>query len=786
MSKINRRNFLKASAAVTAAASCPGVVTSMELEMGGDDYHQIRTFHPRERNPYLCTMCPYFDGGFTYGEAGRIMKVEGNPDHIASRGKFCSKGLASFFGASDPDRILAPLKRVGARGAGEWKEISWEEAIAEVASKIQGALDVDADLVYLNEGAFKEGGSTRFMDTIGSRSVIRSRFPTVSSTTKQMVLKKALGVDFVLPDLEHTKYVLSFGGNIMETAFPLAQRLTDGIVNNRLKMVTFDVRLSNTAGRSDEWIPVFPGSDGIVALAMANVIMSQDLADTNFINSWTNYSSQSLAKALMKFTPAMAEQASGVPAATIERIAIEFASEKSGAIFTQNGISHHQNAIDAEMACLLLSVITGNIDNKGGNCLPRQFDIAALQPAPKKKGSARRKLNHSFPFELKEGKRKAQVLFNHMSNPVYSSPAASIWQEVLKDEALVPYIVDFSPFMSETSELADIILPDVVGIERDDLASSPTALLPWASMTIPGVKPSGKAQDVRITLKKIIEAIDPDGKRGMKKYWAFANTREWVKKEAQATKGLENGYKKLKSKGVWPNYGTLDPADRQIVNKGKPVKGTYGMFKKSGFSTPSGKIEIKVPAWIANTRHTAMKANELVLSTFKVAYQTTSMTSNLKYLSEIWHSNPLWINKQTAVTLGIKDGALVRVTTEAGYMVTKAWLTQGIHPQVIGMSTSVGRTAYGRVAQADPEAESGVPNSGQQVDPDIDENLWWRDAGTNPNSIIPISLDPETGVQAWNDTVVTLAPAELDDKYGDIKADNAKHLAIYKKMLGNA
>jgi len=782
--KINRRDFLKAGTAITTAVACPGIVTSMELELGGSDFHQIRTFHPRERNPYLCTMCPYFDGGFTYGEAGRIMKVEGNPDHIASRGKFCSKGLASFFSAVDPDRILAPLKRVGARGEGKWEEISWEQAIKEVSEKVEQAMKVGADTVCLNEGAFKETGTIRFMDTIGSRSVVRSRFPSVSSTTKQMVLKKALGVDFVLPDLEHTKYVLSFGGNILETAFPLAQRLTDGIVNNRLKLVTFDVRLSNTAGKSNEWIPVFPGSDGIVAMTMANVIMQEGLADTGFIDRWTNLSSKALAKGLAKYTPAIAEQASGVPAESIRRIAIEFASEKSGAIFTQNGISYHQNSVDNEMACFLLSVITGNIDNKGGNCLPRQFDIASFKPVPAKKGSVVRKLNHSFPFEVKEGSRKVQVLFNHMSNPVYSSPASSVWREVLKDESQIPFIVDFSPFMSETSELADIILPDVVATERDDVASSPTALLPWASMTIPGVKPQGKVQDVRITLKKIIEALDPDGTRGMKKYWDFANTREWVKKEVEATRGLEDGYKKLKSSGVWPDYGKIDLTTRQIMNKGQPITGEYNTYTKSGFKTASGKIEIKIPVWTPNPRHAQMQPNEFVLSTFKVAYHTNSMTSNLKYLSEIWHSNPLWINKQTAAKLGIGDGGLVRVTSDAGYMVTKAWLTQGIHPQVVGMSTSVGRSAYGRVAQADPDAELAFPGSGQQNDPDIDENIWWRDTGINPNDIIPISLDPETGVQTWNDTVVTVTPAEAGDQYGDIKADNDRHFAIYKKMLG--
>jgi thiosulfate reductase/polysulfide reductase chain A len=786
MVNINRRDFMKLSAAAAAAAACPGIVTAMELKLGGKDFHQIRTFHARNRKPYLCTMCPYFDGGFTYAEAGEILKAEGNPDHIASRGKFCAKGLASFFGASDPDRILTPLKRVGARGEGQWQKISWDEAIAEVSSKVKNALDNSgSDSVYLNEGAFKDGATLRFMDSIGSHSVVRSRFSSISNAAKQSALERSLGVDFTYPDLENTRYVLNFGANIMETALPLAQRLTDGIVNNRLKLVTFDVRLSNTAGRSDEWVPVFPGSDGIVALAMANVIMQKGLADTKFIDQWTNYSSKKLAEHLSQFTPAAAEQASGVLAADIERIAVEFAKIKPATVFSQNGVSYHQGGIDGEAACLLLAIITGNIDNEGGACLPRRFDIASLQPAPEKTGSGKRQLNHSFPFEVKDGKQQVQVLFNHMSNPAYSSPASSVWREVLKDEKLIPYIIDFSPFMSETTELADIILPDVVGVERDDVASSPTALLPWASMTVPNAGVRGEAQDVRMTLKKIVEAIDADGQRGMKKYWAFSSAADWVKQEVVGTKGLEQkGYKKLKSKGVFPNYGKIDPDTRKIVSKGEPVTGAYNTFKKSGFATASGKIEIQKPSWTANPRHAAIKPNEFVLSTFKVAYQTLSLTSNLKYLSELWHSNPLWINKQTAVQLGINDGDLVRVISDVGYMVTKAWLTQGIHPQVLGISTSVGRTAYGRVAQADPDMRANYPQEGQQEDPDINHNIWWRDGGTNPNDIIPISIDPESGVQAWNDTVVTIALAEAGDNYGDIKVDNKKHHAIYKKMMG--
>ena len=79
MTDFDRREFMKLSAAAAVAASCPGLVTAMEFELGGKDFHQIRTFHARDRKPYLCTMCPYFDGGFTYAEGGEVLKAEGNP-----------------------------------------------------------------------------------------------------------------------------------------------------------------------------------------------------------------------------------------------------------------------------------------------------------------------------------------------------------------------------------------------------------------------------------------------------------------------------------------------------------------------------------------------------------------------------------------------------------------------------------------------------------------------------------------------------------------------------------
>ncbi|MEO5364608.1 MAG: molybdopterin-dependent oxidoreductase, partial [Magnetococcus sp. DMHC-8] len=563
-----------------------------------------------------------------------------------------------------------------------------------------------------------------------------------------------------------------------------AQRLTDGLVNNRLKLVTFDVRMSNTAGRSHEWVPVFPGSDGFVALAMCQHILQKGLANSAFIREWTNTTSEQLLADLQPYTPQRAAEVSGVPEKTIKRIAIEFAKNYPASVFSMNGVSRREQGMDVEQACMLLAVITGNIDNEGGCCLPRQFNVGVPQPAPKPAGSTAVRLNHLFPFHVLSGKTRVKILFNHMSNPVYSAPAAGLWRELLKDEKQIPFLVDFSPFMSETAELADLILPDVVAVERHDLVSSPSALWPWASISAPAVRPLFKAQDVRETLKKIVEAIDPDGQKGMKPFWAFASAKQWVEQACAATPGMETAYKKLLSKGFWPEYGKVDPADRRVIKGGEPLEAQYGLYKQSGFPTGHGRIQVTVPVLKSNPRHEKLPPGQFVMVTYKVAYHVLSMTSNLKYLSEIWHSNPLLINKESAQALGIRDGSLVRVTSPAGYMVTRAMVTQGIHPRVVGISTSVGRAAYGRVARAKPDRPLPEYAQPQLRDDDIDDNVWWRDGGVSPNEILPIAISAQNGEQAWNDTVVSIAPAEFGDVYGTVHADNAKHIAIFKQWMG--
>lgn len=826
--EITRRNFFKLGMATGAALAVDSTFShfaeAKELELGGNGAHikddKITGEAWDKVVPYTCLVCNIEDGGLAFIKNGRIKKLEGNPKHVSTRGRLCAKGNAGMLHVYDPDRILYPLKRTGPRGSGQYKRVSWDEAIGEVADRIKKVVDSGRpNEIMFKWGRDRSGGATgRFMNTLGTNTGVNHTSTCESS--KKIGMQPTWGPDIETPDFANTKYIINFGSNILEAAYfhnPYSQRLIEGVVDGKAKLVTFDVRLSNTAAKSDEWFPIFPGTDGIVALAMANVIMNEGLAKVDFINKWTNYSADKLAKYLEQYTPEMAEKYSGVAAKDIRRIAIEFASVKPATTYTYRGPCKHLYGSYNERCTMLLPIITGNVEKKGGYCLPRGMGYG--QPGPSPHGGkepsflssppdfplAEHKVSHLVPFWIKEGKQKISVYFNYMSCEAFTNPAASVWREVLMDEKLIPYSVTFSNQMNETTVLMDMILPDCSYLERHDPESMPSSLWPWVGLRQPVIKPLGEAVEYREILKKIIHKIDPDGSRGMKKYWEFKDGEDYLK---QQFKGVVPDWEQFKKDGVYPIYGNLDPATGKIVGKdGREIKAEFGIpykedpkgkidvdgKKRTGFGTSDGKIHIHVseyekygfnplPVFKAHPWHwnkdgsSKLGSDEMILTTFKWNVHVQSRTPNLKWLNEIVNDNPAWINKATADKLGVKNGDLIRITSPVGYMVTKAKVTEGIHPRVVAVSNTMG-TKFGRYATANKK--SGPGQWGAADDPDI-KNIWWKPEGVNLNAIVPAVADPIGGSQGWYDTVVTVMPAKPGDKFGDVKADNAKHFEIYK------
>lgn len=797
MPKITRRDFLKVGGAAAAGAVVGSrkAVKAMELDKGEASYNYARTAYKREAYYSISPFGKLKNPVEVYVENEEtVVGVAGHPAHPATRGRSTAVDVVSHLALSDPDRLTSPMKRVGKRGDNRWKKISWEEALAEIADRLNEAIEKKgADSVCLVRG--EDSGDAlweRFMHTIGSSSVVGIS----GDGNKKAGQVLTWGEETETPDFTNSRYILNFGSNLYETFPSYAQAVVDGRMDSHAKLVTFDPRMSMTAGLSDEWIPVIPGSDGLIALAMANVIMQEGLADTDFINRWTNYPADKLAKHLSKYTPEMAEEHSGVPADTITRLAVEFATAKPATIFTYRGVSSHTNGVHNERACMLLPVITGNVEVEGGYCLPRRMGWDKVQPLPSAPEDRDDASNGAFfPYAVREGSKKVGVLLNYGANPAYSASGSALWRETLRYEGLVLFSVSVTQYMTETASLCDIVLPAAMYLERNEPVTSPSTLFPWVGIRSAISEAPEGVRELAVILRDIIHTVD-DGSLGYKKFWDFDDPSEWMTKYFENVPELkdEGGYDALTDSAVWPGYGELDSGTGKMLDDdGKPIKAEYGLHMKRGFKTGSGKIEIfsetmrekglePLPTWVGPENISGgkeMKEDELVFVTFKTAYNAGSTTSNNKHLAEKSHANHCMINKETAGEKGIKDGDLIRLTSPVGYLVTRARATNAIHPKVVAMAASSGHWSIGSVARAKPHHE---PEWSEGMDPDVHYNLWWRDNGVNPNDIFPLFVDP-AGCGASMAFVVEVEPAKPGDRYGDVKADIKRHEAFFKKAL---
>ena len=269
----------------------------------------------------------------------RWIRLGGNPLDPNSRGRLCAKGIAGINHLYNPERIPAPLRRAGKRGEGQWKQISWDEAFRELALRLKDLQSEKQHRDFIIRNTWDlSSNELAGKVCLGLREF--TDFSPGHPGISQRVLRHSeiSGHEMGVGDVAHSRYILNFGANPYETHYlyvPFIQRLIDARVNLGAKLVTFDVRISQTAGKSDEWFPIIPGTDGMVVLAMAHVIANEGLWDKEFIEQWTNTSPSRLLRHLSPYTPKKAESVSGVRASDIKRIA-------AGVCHSQNLLGHRR------------------------------------------------------------------------------------------------------------------------------------------------------------------------------------------------------------------------------------------------------------------------------------------------------------------------------------------------------------------------------------------------------------------------------------------------------------
>jgi len=826
--QFSRRDFLKLGTA-TGVAGVVGVPKSLyaqDLATSGKGFSHT-TGKALKAIPSACWGCVTRDGIIGYVEDGRLKKIEGNPKLPRTNGKLCAKGQAGVNIIYNPDRLLYPLKRVGKRGEGKWKRVSWDEALellingGDVAGRKVKGIKTLRDEGTPEKFMFHYGrmkGSTGkivkswFLAAYGTKTI--GNHTSICESAKWTAHELTWGGHYDNWDFDNAKVILNFGSNVLEAHtnhIPMAQRCVNAL-GRGVKMYTFDVRLSNTAAKSTEWIPVRPGTDLSIVLAMSNVLMQNKLYNKDFLETYTNVTVDELTKHLAQYTPEWAQKISGVSADKIRTLALEYGKNTPSLCISYRGATQHYNGVQTERAIMMLQAIAGNIDRPGGNC--RAVGAKWKYPFSKPKTKAKKlkivdgaKGLYAYPTHhashqvlnmIDKGPDRPYIYMTYCYNPAYVNGDCGTNVSVLKDESKIPFLVSVDVALSETSELADLVLPDATYLERwtaDDMVCANQ--IPEYYIRQPMVKPLGETRNFADVVCDIANKMD----MGL----GFNSAEEFVKAACDNTPGVKEagGFEYMKKHGAWydksakPKYyshtkevdvskAVMDEATgvyykksdkdkdysslsaksaakqyvAQKCGNGKACKGfppDKHMWKTGIFEIKSQALAKKgfdaIPSWMSIPEHEKKGADDLVLTTYKVNVQTHSRTQNCKWLSELYHKNTAWLNPKTAATRGIKNGDNVKVTSPIGSVTIAARVTEGIHPDVVAISFHCGHWAYGEYASL-KKTEAHV------CEPDCD-NVWWKDNGngTNPNWIIPNDGDPIGGSQRWMDTVVKVEKA---------------------------
>ena len=677
----SRRTFLKAAAGATAAAGVANVISFGEWLPTASAAEVVR-------KPSICGSCSAVCGMWVYVKNGRVWKVAGNKDEPSSKGKLCARGHAVIKIAYHKDRITHPMKRLGENN---YVPITWDQAYSEIAGKLKGLLAKHGPepMVYTeNPKPTSSFYWKRFMQTIGCPTT--QTHHSICFNSRTAANNYTIG-PLATADVTNAKYVLFLGRNYAEGLSPSNAAALATAAEKGVKMVIVDPRHSAACILANEWVPIRPGTDLGLLLAMAHVMIKENLYDKEFVEKYSIGFEEFKAE-MSKWTPEWAETVTGIPAAKIIEIAREMGQKRPMACIEQgykapNG-SNYINGPDTFRMMAMINGLLGNYGQKGGLSWPSGPKLGSLDkavhpepPKTKVKRSDGMGVKGEYPLgpvaagsipeiarKASEGKIKAAFVYS--INPVRNCCGFDYMAAAYKKIDLL-VVTDIQ--WSETARCANYVLPECSFLEREDVPIS-------IAGGRPGVKMRSQIIDVIHSETKPCEVIVTElaGYMGLEKYFNF--TREDV--GTAMLKPLKLTLDDLRSKGC--------------IMLAAPPK------EELAFKTPSKKLQFSskeyseaghsaVPTWMAPLSTAA--ADSFVLISGKQAIMSHSFSNNHAYVLQIakdYNLERLWINAARAKKLGIKDGDLVEVISPVATRRVRAKVTQRVHPEAVWLPLGYG------------------------------------------------------------------------------------------------
>jgi anaerobic selenocysteine-containing dehydrogenase len=746
----------------------------------------------------VCTLCPGTCGIEVRKVGSRVVKIEGRKDYPVNRGAICPLGMAGQqILYNEGMRWKAPMKRVGPRGSRQWREISWDEAIEEVATRIKGLRERgNPEKLAAIDG--NQPPSTmallisRFLNAVGSPNYVS--MPR-EEDTHAMVTFLMHGVSGSMGfDLENSDFILSFGcglldgwgapGRMLKCWREWAQKRS----RKGTYLVQIEARASNTASKADQWLAPFPGTEAALALGIAHVIIKERLYKAEFIDhhtfGFTDWCEASGVEhkgfsriVLEKYPPQRVEDITGVKREVIIEVARKYALAEAPIALAGRGKGMLPGSLYEFMAIHALNALLGGINRRVGvlvtDGLPlAQWSDLELDPVAihglrrqrlDRAGTSRYPFTRSLIHRFAEAIDRApgspvDILLICSANPLYTAPHS---KSLLKAMAKIPFIASFSPFMDETSLMADLILPDHTHLEKMvDIVSPPGIQYPLYALSKPLVEPIYRTRhsgDVIISLsqriggsvassfqwpsfeealKERVRGLYDSGKGG-----TSFNGSEPV----SARSSFTSFWEEIKESGCW-----CDPS--------RPLGRCSDIFQ-----TPSKKFEFFSTS-IESALTAYSKGTSFDDSLTQLGIRTGGDEVYMPHYEEIraradeeeyplllfpielinvasgWIANPPTLNKtlfdhqvkgddlfvevnpKTASKYGLSEGSKALLRSPVGVLKVGIHLFDGAMPDVIFIPFGLGHRAYDR---------------------------YIKGKGVNPHEIIDYVEDPVSGHPVW-------------------------------------
>jgi anaerobic selenocysteine-containing dehydrogenase len=536
--KFSRRGFLQALGVTAGAATVSGGGTGC-AERAARDVARWAT--PEEQLvPSICQQCPGGCGLFVRVLDGVVSGIAGNPQHPVNRGGLCPKAFAGLELLNDPHRVRSPMVRDGDR----FRSIGWEEALGLVNTRLaelrgQGLPHTVAILGGQYRG-YRDTLWRRFAEAYGTPNYIRVR--CLAPERPALAHRLMQGVQAPLaPDLAEARFVLSFGVGLLESSLsPVHASLAYGQLRRapdrpRGKFIQIDPRRSPTAVKADRWVPIVPGTDGILALGIANALIREGLHDQDYLDAnafafedWVDERGRRHEGfknlVLREYGLVTVSEATGVPVEVILEIARDLGTLRPALVLGERGPAYGPDDPHTRMAIHSLNALVGNIGARGGLVLQGPLPLAAMPPVqrdqraerglrePRLDGAGRGEslLLEDAPRNLPArilGKEPYPVnaLFLFATNPLASHPAKEEFRRAL---AQVPFVVSFSPFLDESARAAHLILPDHTYLERwqDDQVTHLAGFTCW-SLGRPAAAPLHRTRNTADVVLEFARAL---------------------------------------------------------------------------------------------------------------------------------------------------------------------------------------------------------------------------------------------------------------------------------------